>query len=252
MPVRQAFGSPGGKSNLAKKINSLVPKHTTYVEPFAGGAAVFWNKEPSTREVLNDKDPEIAFAYRFIKGMTDTEFKSLKRMQWVHGEGTFERIKGSKPRGRVERFRKFYYLGAASWGGGKQQFRTTTGMKIDIDKLVRCKARLKGVTVLSKDYKAVISAYNSPATFFYVDPPYPGTAFLGAKDAFTEKHLQELIAQLKRVKGKFILSLDSKHSGMLPKSWHIRRAKVHSNIGGTEDYNPSHRRYEILVANFQI
>jgi len=252
MPVRQAFGSPGGKSHLAKKINSLVPKHRTYVEPFAGGAAVFWNKEPSAKEVLNDKDPEIAFAYRFIKGMTDNEFKSLKRMQWVLYKGTFERIKASKPKNRVERFRKFYYLSGASFGGGKQQFRTTTGAKIDIDKLIRNKARLKGVIILNKDYRAVISAYNSPTTFFYVDPPYPGTAFLGAKDAFTEKHLQELITRLKGVKGKFILSLNSKHTGMLPKSWHIRRALVHSNIGGTDNYNPRHKRYEILVANFKI
>jgi len=212
MPVRQAFGSPGGKSHLAPRIVKLIPKHNTYVEPFAGGAAVFYHKEPSSREVLNDKDTEIAFAHRFIKSMTNAEFKALKRMQWTPYKGTFERVKHTKPKGRVERFRRFYYLSGASWGGGKEQFGHEGGSKIDIDKLVRCKARLKGVTILNKDYKSVISSYNSSSTFFYIDPPYPGTSFLGKEDNFTERHLQELIAQLKKIKGKFILSLSSKRS----------------------------------------
>lgn len=34
----------GGKQRLASKIIELIPKHVTYVEPFAGGAAIFFNK----------------------------------------------------------------------------------------------------------------------------------------------------------------------------------------------------------------
>lgn len=41
----------GGKNRLAKHIISLLPEHTTYVEPFAGGAQVFFHKEPSKVEV---------------------------------------------------------------------------------------------------------------------------------------------------------------------------------------------------------
>ena len=55
-PVQQAFGSPGGKSYLAPRIASMMPPHKTYVEPFAGGAAVFFRKVPSQKEVLSDKD----------------------------------------------------------------------------------------------------------------------------------------------------------------------------------------------------
>ena len=83
MPVRQAFGSSGGKSVLAPRIVKMMPPHRTYVEPFAGGAAVFWEKEPSPREVLNDKDREIAAAYRFIKGMTNSQFQQLKKFDWL-------------------------------------------------------------------------------------------------------------------------------------------------------------------------
>ena len=54
----------GGKNRLAKQIISLLPVHTTYVEPFAGGAQVFFHKEPSKVEVLNDLDGEIVNFYR--------------------------------------------------------------------------------------------------------------------------------------------------------------------------------------------
>src|SRR3979409_1418103 len=54
----------GGKNRLATKIISLLPEHTTYVEPFAGGAQVFFHKPPSPVEVLNDLDGEIVNFFR--------------------------------------------------------------------------------------------------------------------------------------------------------------------------------------------
>jgi hypothetical protein len=49
----------GGKNRLAKRIIEIFPKHTTYVEAFAGGAQVLFHKKPSAVEVLNDLDGEI-------------------------------------------------------------------------------------------------------------------------------------------------------------------------------------------------
>src|ERR1035441_732283 len=54
----------GGKNRLAKQIISMLPEHTTYVEPFAGGAQVFFHKEPSRVEVLNDLDGEMVNFFR--------------------------------------------------------------------------------------------------------------------------------------------------------------------------------------------
>ena len=54
----------GGKNRLAKQVIEIFPKHTTYVEAFAGGAQVFFHKEPSKVEVLNDLDGEIVNFYR--------------------------------------------------------------------------------------------------------------------------------------------------------------------------------------------
>src|ERR1044071_9361528 len=54
----------GGKNRLATKIISILPEHTTYVEPFAGGAQVFFHKLPSNVEVLNDLDYDIVNFFR--------------------------------------------------------------------------------------------------------------------------------------------------------------------------------------------
>ena len=34
----------GGKGNMLPYILVEIPKHTSYIEPFAGGGAVFWAK----------------------------------------------------------------------------------------------------------------------------------------------------------------------------------------------------------------
>ena len=44
----------GGKRRLAKEILPHVNGYQTYVEPFAGGAAIFFMKEPSKVEVISD------------------------------------------------------------------------------------------------------------------------------------------------------------------------------------------------------
>ena len=49
----------GGKNRVARKIISLIPEHTCYIEPFCGGAQVFFHKEPSKVELLNDLNDDI-------------------------------------------------------------------------------------------------------------------------------------------------------------------------------------------------
>src|SRR5580658_10677555 len=68
----------GGKRAIADQIIALFPKHTTYVEPFAGGAQVFFRKEPSKVEVLNDLDHEIVNFYRVCQQHYEELVRYLK------------------------------------------------------------------------------------------------------------------------------------------------------------------------------
>ena len=53
----------GGKQQLASKIVSLIPEHRIYCEPFIGGAAVFFAKQKSQSEIINDINSEIVNFY---------------------------------------------------------------------------------------------------------------------------------------------------------------------------------------------
>jgi len=68
----------GGKNRLATKIISLLPEHTTYVEPFAGGAQVLFHKPPSNVEVLNDLDFDVVNFFRVCQWHSEELVRYLR------------------------------------------------------------------------------------------------------------------------------------------------------------------------------
>ncbi len=65
--MRTPLSYYGGKQQLASTIVSLIPEHKLYVEPFIGGAAVFFAKEKSEAEVINDINSEIVNFYEILQ-----------------------------------------------------------------------------------------------------------------------------------------------------------------------------------------
>ena len=56
----------GGKRRLVDLLLSRVPPHSCYVEVFAGGAAVFFARNPADVEVLNDVNGDLVNLYRVV------------------------------------------------------------------------------------------------------------------------------------------------------------------------------------------
>ncbi len=56
-----------GKIQLASKIVKLFPEHKVYCEPFVDGASVFFAKEKSEVEVINDINGEIVNFYQVLQ-----------------------------------------------------------------------------------------------------------------------------------------------------------------------------------------
>jgi len=250
-PVKQAFGSPGGKSYLAPRIVTMIPQHDVYVEPFAGGAAVYFRKAPSKKEILNDADSGIAFAFRFLRDMTPSQYEDLLRQNWVISKKQFDRLVSLKPKSDVGRFYKFFYIKRASYGcGGKSYNWGNDGRRISMDHLWRAHERLKNTWVGEGNALRLIRRHDSPNTFFYLDPPYPNRAFIGRsfKD-WTEKDLAELVKALKGIKGRFMISLGTEHAKLLPKNWCIRRLKVMRFLT-MDEYGGRSAQYEIVATNY--
>lgn len=109
------FASPAGKKRLAVRLAAMLPAHKAYVEPFAGSAAVLFAKEPAAVEAIGDADPEIAQAYRLLKGLTAEKLQSLRRMKWTGDLATYKRLQEAKPSGDVEKLYRFLYLSNFSY-----------------------------------------------------------------------------------------------------------------------------------------
>jgi DNA adenine methylase len=54
MGMKPPLSYCGGKQQLAARIPGMIPEHRIYCEPFYGGAAIFFAREPFPVEVIND------------------------------------------------------------------------------------------------------------------------------------------------------------------------------------------------------
>src|SRR5438477_12018505 len=100
----------GGKNRLAAKIIALLPEHTTYVEPFAGGAQVFFHKEPSKVEVLNDLNGEIVNFFRVCQWHHEELVRYLKYC--LMSRKLYRSLAATNPETLtdVQRAGRFFYL----------------------------------------------------------------------------------------------------------------------------------------------
>lgn len=73
--MKTAITYYGGKQKLASTILKLIPKHHLYAEPFFGGGAIFFAKDKSAVEVINDTNKEVINFYRTVQN----DFVSLEK-----------------------------------------------------------------------------------------------------------------------------------------------------------------------------
>ena len=62
---------PGSKWTLAQWIIDQMPPHVHYLEPFFGSGAVFFCKQPSKFETINDLDSDVTNLFRVIRTRKD-------------------------------------------------------------------------------------------------------------------------------------------------------------------------------------
>ena len=75
----------GGKFRLRKKIIEKIPEHVCYVEPFFGAGWVYFGKNPSIVEIINDIDGDIVNLFRIIKEHP-LEFERLLQYEIISRE----------------------------------------------------------------------------------------------------------------------------------------------------------------------
>lgn len=217
--TKPPFSYYGGKQRMASKIVALIPRHAVYVEPFAGGAAVFFRKPTpevtngdNYREVLNDLNGDVV---NFFTALRDdaTELKRLLELT-PYSREEYRRCNEIPYTGdATEDARRFFVRIVQSfgskiqggWGRGKQSKNDALSFNNAVDALGAAAERLRGCFLESVDALQCIDGWDTPQTFFYCDPPYVGTA-QGHYSGYTEEDLLALCQTLDGVKGSFILS----------------------------------------------
>lgn len=74
--MKQVLKYPGAKSRIANWIVNNMPKHTVYLEPYAGSLAVLFNKPRCHIETVNDLHGEVVNFFRVLRDDPD----ELKRL----------------------------------------------------------------------------------------------------------------------------------------------------------------------------
>lgn len=267
----------GGKQRMLGHILPLIPKHQLYCEPFCGGAAVFWAKPPAPIEVLNDSNRMIINFYNVLATRPD-ELGVMIRST-LHSRHLFDFS------GIVYRFPEFFdevrqawsvwvqcnqgfsaSIGNA-WGYGRTPSATghdTTTRRLAKkregfelpDLMAAMKNRLSAVQLECKDALYVIQSRDSEDSFFYIDPPYPGT-HQGHYKGYEMNDFDQLLDLLASIKGKFLLS--NYHIELLKAAadrhgWHTRLVKqaisTAKTIAAKGEKRPT--KVECLVSNYPL
>jgi DNA adenine methylase len=245
----------GGKNRVANKIIALFPKHTTYVEAFAGGAQVFFHKEPSDVEVLNDLDGEIVNFFRVCQSHHEEFVRYLKYC--LVSRKLFALFKAQNPDTLtdIQRAARFLYLQKNAFGGLilTQNYhyciaQTPNFKPGNLPELTeKTYRRLEKVQIECLPYEEILKRYDRPETFFYLDPPYWDRKLY--KFNFTEEDFVKLEERLRKIKGKFILSLND-----LPEVRKCFRRFFIKEIAFAYSSQPkAGKRYpELLIANYRL
>lgn len=245
------WGSPAGKKQLAGRLVKLIPPHKVYVEPFAGSAAVFFEKPRSDVEVLGDADPEIASAFKALSTLTDSEFGALAKKSWSGRRTTYDELLKSNPKSKLEKLYRFLYLSHFSYG--KLRVRgfnpNKEGVEAQtIDRIEKFRGRLKGVKVRSSHYAEVVKEFDGKDTFFFLDPPYPGHNVHVGESRFDEAAFRRT---LDRIKGRFLVTYGTR--GKLDTSgFSVRAIRTCRSISSMRGTRGSKILSQLLIANYKI
>jgi DNA adenine methylase len=179
----------GGKTRLAPWIASLLPAHRTYLEPFAGSAAVLFAKAPSPTEVLNDLDGAVVNFFTVLRERPAELARALTLTPYARAE--YEQIAAGyddPSLDELERARRWFirvnqsisHLAGRGRPSGWAAAYNTNGadhahkFAALTNRLEACAERLRRVHLESRPAVEVITKYAKPAAaaVIYCDPPY--------------------------------------------------------------------------------
>ncbi len=248
------------KAFFVKKLLPLIPYHRAYVEPFGGAASLLFAKEPSPIEVYNDRNGDLANLFfvlrsrpfQFIRRVGELPYsRQVYRTFWTDLRDRFPRFND------LDRAVKFFHAMrscfprgiGAGWAFGRDRSHART-YRNAVARLEACAERLKDVCIDSLDFRNCVRNWDSPDTFFFVDPPYWGCEdYYGKFD--WQDHI-DLARILRGAAGKWLLTIgDNKEIGRLYgryKPFRVRSPIAAEKVKG----QPRRHLTNLIVMNYEL
>jgi DNA adenine methylase len=274
----------GGKSRIGKWIVPFYDKNMeTYVETFGGMYWCFFNMDlkeyPNLKRVVyNDFNP---LNYNLFKCVQNPEellraINSIDCQQFgvsvtpPHLKDQFVSFQAEifKDDFRVNAYdyetaAKYVYILTQVFSGSKPE----TSSYIDLkgkykskyltfrDKLSKpdwVEHFLKITDVENMDFEDVIKKYDSPKSYFYVDPPYWKTENYYSNHDFDRDDHERLANSLKSIKGKFSLSYYDFPllSEWFPKDEYVWKSKLFAKAAAAKKGEKQNMGEELLIMNY--
>ena len=202
----------GGKSKIGKWIVPFYDKNTeVYLETFGGMFWCFYNMDlkqfPNLKKVVyNDFNPLNHNLFKCVQNPTELLrainsidcqkqgvdlTPEIYREQFISFQAELFNENFSLEPGNYEAAAKYVYILTQVFSGSKPDW---------IDHF------LKITDVENMDFADVITKYDSPSTYIYLDPPYWKTENYYSNHDFDRQDHERLANVLHNVKGKFSLS----------------------------------------------
>jgi DNA adenine methylase len=229
---------------------------SVYVELFAGSAALFFNLEKTrgVKYVLNDLDRDMIGRFRLLKkapldGDYRHDLNTLPKLKKFYSEIVEGKRASLEDLVLFEKVRTCNGFSGKPVGKPEEIYRHYNPDSLLKD-LPEYKRMLSGVVLSNKDYEDVVEKYDSVHAFFFIDPPYEGTAkasgySLGSKDFDYER----LAAVVRRIRGRFLMTLnDSRSIRRLFQAFHIVKLNVYTTWGNSS--GGADRRKELIIMNY--
>jgi DNA adenine methylase len=154
----------------------------------------------------------------------------------------------------IQRAGRFFYLQKNSFGGLiiKQKFHygvthpTNFNPERIPEIMERTHRRLQRVQIECLPYQQILEKYDRPTTLFYLDPPYWQRQLY--RHNFKDEDFAELEKRLRRIQGRFVLSLDD-HPEVrkLFQRWRL----LPIDLAYTAQRKVGKRFRELLITNFE-
>jgi DNA adenine methylase len=266
--INSPFRYAGGKFYARKLIIEHIPDHDYYIEPFAGGASIFFAKPKAEKNWLNDIDKDLINCLIIIRDYPNELIKKLEGEKASKERHAFYKNE-FKPKTNLDKAVRWYYLNRTSYSGimNMQNCYWGYGEKYSMRpenwprNILRTSAKLQGVKLTTLDFEDVI-AQAPKGSFLFIDPPY----FNADQDKFyacsfkKNDHFRlEKILRKYREKIKFLITYDNSSEirslypwvkDMHEREWNYTINRTDDQKNKTDKKGSRYKGKEIFIVNY--